>query len=79
MQKNTNKKSTIRIGIFLGISPSAGGMFQYAETIIESLNKLNKNRYKVLAAYDEHSWKDILDNKIDSIKLRRSNKATLLG
>lgn len=78
MQKNTKKKSIIRIGIFLGVSPSAGGMFQYAETIIESLNQLDKNRYKIIAVYDENSWKDILDNKIDSIKLRYSNCGNMM-
>ena len=78
LQKNTDKKSTIRIGIFLGISPSAGGMFQYAETLIESLKKLNKNRYKIIAVYDDASWEDILDNKVDSKKLRYSNLGNIM-
>ena len=50
----------IKIGLFLGISSNAGGMFQYAQSILEGLSSLNANNYKVVIAYGSPEWEAVL-------------------
>jgi len=46
----------IKIGIFLGMEPSGGGMFQYGISVLEALSRLPKDTYEVIAAYTYNGW-----------------------
>jgi glycosyltransferase involved in cell wall biosynthesis len=50
-----------RIGVFLGVVPGAGGMFQYAQCILDALNALPRHAYAVTAAYVDPLWRRYLD------------------
>src|SRR5690349_15782994 len=50
-----------KVGLFLGIKPYKGGMFQYNQTIIEALNSLPPSHYKITVLYTEDAWKPYLD------------------
>ena len=54
-----NEASSQRIGLFLGVGPRAGGMFQYAQSLLEAISQLD-GRYKVTIAYSDNDWSDIL-------------------
>ena len=54
-----NKTSPRRIGLFLGVGPRAGGMFQYAQSVLEALSQLG-GRYEVTIAYSDTDWSAIL-------------------
>ena len=49
-----------KLGLYLNVNPSGGGTFQYAQTIIDALNSLDKNVYEVEIAYANDEWKRIL-------------------
>jgi glycosyltransferase involved in cell wall biosynthesis len=49
-----------RIGLFLGVEPSAGGMFQYAQSLVEALSSLDPSRWDVIIAYGDPEWAHIL-------------------
>jgi len=49
-----------RLGVFLGVAPHAGGMFQYAQSILEALDALPANRYAIVAACADPLWLDHL-------------------
>jgi len=51
-----------RVGIFLGVEPSNGGMFQYALSILESLDRLRDDGFEIKVVYVDELWKPILDN-----------------
>lgn len=48
-----------RIGLFLGVAPRAGGMFQYAQSVLEALSQLD-SRYEVTIAHNDTDWSAIL-------------------
>lgn len=48
-----------RIGLFLGVGPRAGGMFQYAQSLLEALSQFD-NSYEVTIAYNDADWSSIL-------------------
>lgn len=50
---------TRKVGLFLGVGPQAGGMFQYAQSVLEALSQFS-NRYVVLIAYSDAAWAPIL-------------------
>lgn len=49
-----------RIGLYLGVAPTAGGMFQYAHSIAEALSGLDPQRWQVVIAYGDDRWATIL-------------------
>ena len=49
-----------KIGIFLGIDANAGGMFQYAESLLGALAKGAGVHWEVTVAYVSPSWEAIL-------------------
>jgi GT2 family glycosyltransferase len=51
---------TDRVGIFLGVSPSAGGMFQYSQSILEALNSANHPSFQVTVVYCSLDWVPVL-------------------
>lgn len=48
------------IGIFLGIEPYAGGMFQYSESLLNALKLMHEKNYDISVAYVSSSWKQVL-------------------
>ena len=54
--------STRRIGLYLGVQTSAGGMFQYAQSILYAVSKLNSDKYNVTVVYLDDNWKVIISN-----------------
>ena len=51
-----------RLGCFLGVAPHAGGMFQYAQSILDALAALPPDRFRITVAHADPSWKDHLEN-----------------
>jgi glycosyltransferase involved in cell wall biosynthesis len=49
-----------RIGIFLGVGPRAGGMFQYAQSVLDALSQLDEP-YEVKIAYSDIDWSATLE------------------
>jgi glycosyltransferase involved in cell wall biosynthesis len=49
-----------KIGIFLGVQRLTGGMFQYAQAVLEALASLDPKRYVVVIAYSDAAWAPIL-------------------
>lgn len=51
-----------RVGLFLGVEPHAGGMFQYAQSLLEALKAFPTDQYEVRVAYASDEWPVILAN-----------------
>lgn len=49
-----------RVGLYLGVAPTAGGMFQYAQSVVEALSALDPMRYCVTIAHGDADWAPIL-------------------
>lgn len=62
-----------RLGIFLGIDSSAGGMFQYAQSMLHALSQLDKGSYQVIVAYSDNVWQPyLLKLPLPSVRLDSS-------
>jgi|APSaa5957512535_1039671.scaffolds.fasta_scaffold36877_2 glycosyltransferase involved in cell wall biosynthesis len=60
-----------KIGVFLGIKVSSGGMFQYAQSILESLSKFDRNLYQVQVVYTFDDWKYEIERfNFEAIKIK---------
>lgn len=58
-----NSKSKIkRVGIYLGVSPSDGGMFQYAQSLLEAAISASDSRMDVVVVYANIGWVPTLEN-----------------
>ena len=62
------EKKLIKLGIFLDVKPSSGGMFQYAQTLLKSLSKFDKDKYEIVVAYGGDEWIPIL-HKLNVTKI----------
>jgi len=51
-----------KIGIYLGVQTFAGGMFQYAQSILFALSTLNKEEYEITVLFIDEDWRKILSN-----------------
>lgn len=49
-----------RIGLFLDVKPHAGGMFQYAQSLLEALQALPSQEFEVRIACTSEAWRPIL-------------------
>lgn len=56
-----------RIGIYLGISSSSGGMFQYSQSLLDALEKHNKKNYEIVVIAADDEWKENLSNSSFSV------------
>ena len=64
-----------KIGLYLGVKPHSGGMFQYSQSILEALSELN-DLYDVVIVYDKRdkNWRPILSRfKLSGITLDNAN------
>lgn len=59
-QEDASRTPLRRIGLYLGVAPTAGGMFQYAQSVVEALSHLNATRYRITIAYGDTDWAPIL-------------------
>lgn len=60
MSMQTVDAAPRRIGLYLGVAPTAGGMFQYAQSMVESLSHLDPARWQVVIAHGDAAWAPIL-------------------
>ncbi len=51
-----------RVGLFLGVHPHAGGMFQYAQSLLDALQSLPRQDYEVVVAYVGQDWREVLSD-----------------
>lgn len=50
-----------RVGLYLGVQPSAGGMFQYAQCVLRSLAHIQaQGQLEVVVAYGDARWAPII-------------------
>ena len=63
-----------KVGLYLNVDPTGGGTFQYAQTIIEALNFLDRSRYEIEIAYANSQWEKIL-SEYDFKKIYLKNAA----
>lgn len=69
-----------RIGLFLGVQPHAGGMFQYAQSLLGSLSVIPADKYCVEVAYVGPLWKHILqDYRFSTTNLRAGKSGLVLA
>lgn len=57
-----SKSNPKRIGIFLGVSTADGGMFQYAQSLVEALISEGNSRVEVVIAYTNLDWVPVLES-----------------
>lgn len=48
------------VGVFLGVQPNAGGMFQYAQSVLQGLLQLQAEGIQIKVAYVGRSWQPVL-------------------
>jgi glycosyltransferase involved in cell wall biosynthesis len=56
----TRIRAPVTIGLFLGVRPRNGGMFQYAQSVLEALTRLPSADFRVELAYVDDVWVPIL-------------------
>lgn len=62
------------LGLFLGIERLAGGMFQYAESMLEALRSLHEEGWRVEIAYTADVWEPVLaDYPFGKTKLKQAS------
>ena len=49
-----------KVGIFIGITPSMGGKFQYSQCLLGAAQALPQDEYDVLVAYSDPVWEPML-------------------
>jgi glycosyltransferase involved in cell wall biosynthesis len=54
------ESTALRIGLYLGVAPNAGGMFQFAQSMVEALSRTEATRYRLIVAYGDADWVPIL-------------------
>ena len=77
-QQNFGHKK--KLGLYLGIKPYGGGMFQYAQSILEALSELS-SFYDIAIAYDkrDENWRPILERfNLNGIVLCNARLGTVL-
>jgi glycosyltransferase involved in cell wall biosynthesis len=52
-----------KIGLYLGVSPSAGGMFQYAQCMVDALIDMRSDSLEIVVVYGDSAWMDVLSHK----------------
>jgi len=52
-----------KIGLYLGVTTSAGGMFQYAQCILDAMIYLQSDSLEIIVVYGDPAWEPILNKK----------------
>lgn len=81
MKGKSDKVGAKRVGLYLGVQPSAGGMFQYAQCLLQSLVNISQaGALEVVIAYGDPRWKPIIDPlHLPSVRLRHWAAGTFLA
>lgn len=81
LRAEQNSLSSKRVGLYLGVQPTAGGMFQYAQCVLRSLEHLRCNgELDVLVAYGDQRWVDILEPMgMPSVKLTHLEQGNFIS
>lgn len=51
-----------KIGVFLNCIPYQGGSFQYAQSMLDGLNEMDKKQYDIVAIYVNKEWQAYLNS-----------------
>jgi glycosyltransferase involved in cell wall biosynthesis len=62
----------MKVGLFLGAEPSAGGMYQYNQSILDAVLNLPADEFEIIIAYSHPEWKNIVPSHIRQILVRPS-------
>lgn len=63
------------VGIFLGVDPGSGGMFQYSLAMSEALSALSREQYKTVAAFLNPAWRSYIEPLgLRLLQLRQSGR-----
>jgi glycosyltransferase involved in cell wall biosynthesis len=75
--KLTKKK----VGLYLGVEPSAGGMFQYAQCVLRSLAYIQEHeQLDVVVVYGDQRWAPIIGQfQLPSVALQHSTIGTVIA
>ena len=57
-----------RIGLYLGFPPDGGGVFQYAQSVLDAVAALPADRYEVVAAHSHPAWAAIVAQHASRIR-----------
>ena len=52
-----------RLGLFLEAEPSAGGIFQYSQAMLEAIAALSQHGYELEIACASHAWAPLLEDR----------------
>jgi glycosyltransferase involved in cell wall biosynthesis len=62
-----------KIGVYLGCSPVSGGMFQYAQTMLDAIAALPENEFQTVVAYASDDWLPHLAHyDLPSVRIEKS-------
>jgi glycosyltransferase involved in cell wall biosynthesis len=60
-----------KIGLYLGIAPHAGGIFQYGQAVLEAVSALPRDKYDIVAACSSLHWEPYLNgHAVKAVYLR---------
>lgn len=69
-----------RIGFYLGVGRHAGGMFQYAQSVVHALSSIDGTEADVIVAYGDEAWRPQFDaNALKAVRLRHWKRGELLA
>ncbi|WP_244471872.1 glycosyltransferase family 4 protein [Rhizobium phaseoli] len=69
-----------RIGFYLGVGRHAGGMFQYAQSVVHALSSIDGTEVDVIVAYGDEAWRPQFDaNALKAVPLRHWKRGELLA
>jgi glycosyltransferase involved in cell wall biosynthesis len=74
--QDINPKATVpdtkkKLGLYLGVLPNAGGMFQYSQCLLEALLSMQGQHLDIVIAYGDDSWEHVLERYgIQGIRLQ---------
>ena len=74
------KEKPKKVGLFLGTNANAGGMFQYAQTILEALSYLDNQMIRLEVVYTHKDWEKVLKHlNIEGSYLKRGVLGQLIA
>jgi glycosyltransferase involved in cell wall biosynthesis len=69
-----------KLGLFLGVAPTAGGMFQYAQSMLEAVASVDSSRFEVIVAFDPVHWSAIMGRLgLTGYSLRRNRSGRVVA
>jgi glycosyltransferase involved in cell wall biosynthesis len=72
VESNAEATNTRRIGIYLGLGPEAGGAYQYSLTVAQSIARLAKSGWELVAFARGPNWKHMLPAEFQVVQIARA-------